>query len=691
LGSVASVDAVEADGTDGTSDVNAHLRRASALAAAAVVAALVTAPATPTTAAARSAPLSYATPTASWSESAPMDGQAPMFRNQACASPTHPCDDFTLDVDPGGDEDAQLVIEVAPSAGDELEIAVYPPGCPSGPESSNVTAGCIVVHDATRARIDNPVEGSYLIRLTCDACTAATYTATATLSHLAIDLPAPGDTSPAWAVQQLALKSQGTMFEGEPGISINKLGHVIVNTFGPTVWISTDDGHHWGPAIEGLDPVCTGEAADSDAVVSDDDTYYAVNLCFVGLTNLSYASHDTGKTWNANKGGLPTPPGATADADRQWYALDPSDPAVLYLSFHDLAGPNIWVIKSTDHGETWPQQIPVTLTSSNAPDAASRNLTTRPIVDPTDPKTVLVFYAAGDSSSEPVQVDAFHVPFVYVARSTDGGLTWGENPLVYDAGSGTGGVRSTLGNIFPVATFDAAGNAYVVLSQRDGGQTETHLYLLVLPKGSAATARPKPVRIDQGGLGANVLPWITAGDAGRVAVSWYGSKATDHHDQTAQWSEMAAVSTDALGATPHFTQSRVSGDKPVHVGDICVDGAVCTGDRDLYDFQSIAVDPCGYVQAVWTDDTHNGAVTMHGRQTGGTSLRAAGCPAGFDVVKGGFTGRATGASGGSRLPATGDGSGRARAAVAGLLAASGLGLGLGARRGRRRRHGQEPD
>jgi hypothetical protein len=671
--------------------------RRRALAGAALAVAFVSAclVAAPRSGAAPGASISYAAPTASWSSSAPMTGSATTQRNDTCAVPTHPCDDVTLTVDRGGDTQAKLLFELAPSAGAEMEITVYPPGCPSDVEAPHLQfPACASYYAGTHGAFVGPVNGAYLIRMACASCAASTYEAKATLLHFTADVPPPGDQSFRWAVQQLPKKPSGLTQYGEPNIAINRLGHAIASTFGPTAWISTDDGHTWGPPIDTIDKVCASAPADADTAVSDDDTYYAVNLCLAGLTNLSYASHDGGKTWNSGKGGLPTPPGEEADADRQWYAVDPSDPAVLYLSYHDLEGPNIWVVKSTDHGETWPQQVPVTLTSSNAVEVATGALAARPVVDPTDPRTVLVFYSSGPATDMPEE-EGFPYPYLSFARSTDGGLTWGENVLVHDAGS-TGGLVNTVAYIFPVAAMDSAGNAYTVLSQRNGGEKETHLYLLVVPKGS--TGRARAVRIDQGGLRSNVLPWIVAGDPGRVAVSWYGSKAADVRDTSAQWSEMVAVSTDALSGTPHFAQSRVSGESPMHVADICTFGSGCGGDRNLYDFQTIAVDPCGYVQMVWTDDAHDYGVTMHARQTAGPSLRAAGCPAGFDVAKGGFvggTGPGSGsgaASGRGRLPATGEQPWRAATAAALAVAVGALatgraawGCGPGRGRGRRRR------
>ena len=92
---------------------------------------------------------------------------------------------------------------------------------------------------------------------------------------------------------------------------------------------------------------------------------------------------------------------------------------------------------------------------------------------------------------------------------------------------------------------------------------------------------------------------------------------------------MFAQSRNALGSTT-FVQSRVSGDKPMHTADICLAGTLCLatgGNRDLSDFQSIALDPCGRAEIVYTNDTGTG-YTVFAQQGGGASLLSrppAGC------------------------------------------------------------------
>jgi hypothetical protein len=597
----------------------------------------------------RTADVNASTPTATWSESATMSGAAPARRNDMCTAPSHPCDDFTLNVDRGSNTQTKLVIDLTPSANADMIVTVFAPGC-----DPSVSPACYVAYTTTAVLVA-PANGTYLIRMTCNACVNATYSAKATLSAFTYHVPEAGDQSFGWAVQQLPVTDDGLTSYGEPGIWINGKGHEIVNTFGPTVWISTDNGKTWGPPLAGVDPTpCSGLSGDADAVVSEDDTYYADNLCLPGPTNLSYSSTDAGKTWNAGQGGLPSLPGAATDSDRQWYGLDPQNPNVVYFSYHDFEGPNIWVNKSTDHGQTWTQQTPITLGADNFVDTGPGNTSARPLVDPTDPNTVLVFYTSNDamsSATAPPTNQDFDLNRIYVARSTDGGKTFA-NTLLYDAGD-VNGADTTIAHLFSAAAVDSAGNAYVVFSERKGDEEETHIKLMTLAKGTSKAS--DPVQVDAGGLGANVMPWVAAGDPGRVAVTWYGSPAKDNDDPDAQWSQMFAQSLNALDVAPKFTQSRVSGPRPMHAADVCLAGTLCLvtgGNRNLSDFQMVSVDPCGYAQMVWTDDATGAGLTMHARQTSGESLRPKACVAGSIVGVTNGLGGASAGSGGT-LAATG--------------------------------------
>jgi hypothetical protein len=565
--------------------------------------------------------LSFATPSVTWQNSTPMNGSAPAVTRISCNAPTT-CEDFALTLDRGSNTNAYVTLKLTPSSGAGMEIILYAPGCAVDPTSS-----CYSVV-GTETHLTGPQNGQYNIRVACTSCAAASYTMLATMTAAAPAPHIPGafDQSFGWMVHAMPGVDASTppSASGEPGIWINQKGHVIVNTFGPTVWISKDDGKSFSNANQSIDVGCP--SGDADAVVSFDDAYYADNLCLAGGTNLSYTSRDGGASWQAGGNGLPAL-GGLPDSDRQWYAPDPKNPGVIYFAYHDLQGPNINVWRSNDYGQTFTQYAPVTLLGSTFVDASQGNTTSRPQVDPIDPNIVSMLYAYNDavsSATTPPNAPEFNLREFGLARSTDGGATWTNYP-VFDAGS-TGGQTNTVAHEFPQATIDSAGNIFVLFSEKIGGQTNTHIELGVLPRN--ATKFSKVVQVDSGGLLSNVFPWSSAGDPGMVDITWYASPAADNNDHGAQWSEMFAQTTNALSANPTFVQSRISGPQPIHSADVCLAGTLCLatgGNRNLSDFQGVAVDPCGFAQAVWDDDNSGAGQTVFGKQTGGASIRPSAC------------------------------------------------------------------
>jgi len=576
--------------------------------------------------------LSFASPSVTWTNSTPMSGSAPAVTRLSCEVPTT-CDDFILHVDRGSSDLSYMTLTLTPSGPqDAEEIILYEPGCANDPTAANP---CYEV-DGTTVHKTGPKNGDWRVRVACTQCAAAGYTMVATLEHLppTPHIPAPFDQSFGWTVKPMPNNASGNPASsfGEPGIWINQNNKVIVNTFGPTIWTSTDGGRTLSPANESIDVGCP--SGDADGVISFDDAYYADNLCLAGGTNLSYTSRDDGNTWQQGGQGLPALAGAP-NSDRQWYAPDPKQAGRVYMAYHDLQGPDINVWRSDDYGQTFTQSAQITLGGPTFVDASQGNTTSRPWVDPIDNNIVSMFYAYNDavtSATTPPNAPEFNLRKFGLARSTDAGMTW-TNTMVYDAGT-TDGATNTVAHEFPQATMDSAGNLYVLFSEKIGGQTNTHIMMGVLPRG--ATTFSKVVQVDQG-ITANVFPWAVAGDPGMVDITWYASPSGNNDDPKSQWSEMFAQTVNALSPAPTFTQSRISGPQPMHSADICLAGTLClvtNGNRNLADFQGVAVDKCGYAEAVWTDDNSSSGTTMFGRQTSGRSIRPSACAAAVPASNG---------------------------------------------------------
>jgi hypothetical protein len=120
-----------------------------------------------------------------------------------------------------------------------------------------------------------------------------------------------------------------------------------------------------------------------------------------------------------------------------------------------------------------------------------------------------------------------------------------------------------------------------------------------------------------------VFPWVSAGTAGRVAVSYYGTdskgvSAESLDDKDAGWFVYSAFSDDA-GKT--FAEHRTS---PVlHQGSVCTSGTGCaTGTRDLLDFFETDLDANGCLVTAYTDNSRD-TVTPAGARSGDEATRVA--------------------------------------------------------------------
>ena len=138
-----------------------------------------------------------------------------------------------------------------------------------------------------------------------------------------------------------------------------------------------------------------------------------------------------------------------------------------------------------------------------------------------------------------------------------------------------------------------------------------------------------------------VMPWIVAGDSGRVDVVFLGTQnSAPPTTNYGPWYGYLAQTLDGDSASPHFTQVRFS-DRPTHIDPVCLSGLGCTtntgpgGDRNLGDFFKITADKSGRALISFADgDNQLGTEVANGpvaapsfahfvRQASGPSLYAA--------------------------------------------------------------------
>jgi len=115
------------------------------------------------------------------------------------------------------------------------------------------------------------------------------------------------------------------------------------------------------------------------------------------------------------------------------------------------------------------------------------------------------------------------------------------------------------------------------------------------------------------------MPWITAGDNGRVAIVFYGTNGTEDPTTSAndQWNVYFAQSLNAADREPVFTVTQAS-DHITHKGPICNIGILCpplpvvggTPSRQLLDFFQVAIGPDGLANIMYAD-TGNSNNTPH--------------------------------------------------------------------------------
>jgi hypothetical protein len=248
---------------------------------------------------------------------------------------------------------------------------------------------------------------------------------------------------------------------------------------------------------------------------------------------------------------------------------------------------SIFVNKSFDGGLTWPQVTQVTTPELGIQPGDQGNIE----VDPENGNVYIVFFGSDGHT-------------LYIARSTDGGLTFVVKQ-VYAATPST-----SLVNVFPSLAVDRGSNLYIVFS-------DSHNVFFTVSKDQGATWSV-PVRVSNGSDTKSAIgPWITAGDAGRVDITWWGTTAASNNDPAAQWHVFFAQSLNALAGIPTFAQTQATG--VMHAGAICTNGTGCaSGTRNLAEYFAPGLYLDGSEMIVYSDDYNNASPqAVFIRQSGG--------------------------------------------------------------------------
>jgi hypothetical protein len=381
---------------------------------------------------------------------------------------------------------------------------------------------------------------------------------------------------------------------------------------GSLLYRSDDDGFTW--SFLGTYDVPTG-GGDSDIAVAPNGTLYASGLSYAACSTVA-VSTDKGSTWVPDPlGGCGTEPVMN---DRQWTTTYGND--VVYTAIGNAVQGNIDLVRSTIDSPVvvpsqsielygggdyqWPGTVAVN---------QKNGMTYTVWSTQGDPNNC--DGATGSGSCKPAEAST-KTPDKVMISALPNAQTTAPAPIVVATR------KFDTFDSFVVDAVDKAGNVYVVWNERHPAEKETWTMLSV--SHNAGKTWSAPVKVNNS-VGTTTFPWVTAGDDGRVAVSYYGTTARGNSPQTvgpkSAWNVYSSFSTDG-GRT--FTEYKTSG--VMNRGTICTSGTGCaSGARNLLDFFETAIDPKGCLVTSYADNSAPGAAgatLSYVRQTSGPGLLA---------------------------------------------------------------------
>jgi hypothetical protein len=428
----------------------------------------------------------------------------------------------------------------------------------------------------------------------------------------------PGNTFSDFTVAATPPNAAGTLCPGsalcyngaaEPAIAVSPTGRFYGSSEnglggGTLAWTSSDNGLHYASTpspndvSSGSDSV--GEetglepgGGDTDAAVATvpnaQGTYNAY-IVSLSLANIDVStSADNGASWRLN------PATALPVDDRPWVAATGSSKVCIsYLTAPGVLLPNVGlhVQCSYDAGATFTQVADAYDTSAVGLAASQGGSRTGNLVfDPSNPSYMYAVFAYENVEDGP-NVNAF-LHNVGIAASTDGGLTWHDYPVRVNPD-----ISAKYDNQFVNVAVDKAGVVYVAYSDNHGVS-----YQYSTNHGQTFSA---PVQVSQG-TDTAVMPWLAAGDAGKIDLVYYQATGYSGNPETApattSWKVVLAQSLAAASPLPSFGYTTVN--PVVHHGGVCEGGALCTGNRDLYDDFGVEASPVtGLASIIYSDDQY---------------------------------------------------------------------------------------
>ena len=395
----------------------------------------------------------------------------------------------------------------------------------------------------------------------------------------------------------------------EPAIGVTPTGRFYASSEnglggGTLAWTSSDNGLHYSSTPSPND-VSTGSdsvgqesglepgGGDTDVGIATATNLagnYNAYVVSLTLANIDVStSTDNGATWTLN------PATALPIDDRPWVAATgASKVCISYLTAPGILLPQVGlhVQCSSDAGHSFPQVANAYDTSAVGLAASQGGSRTGNLVfDPSNPSNMYTVFAYENIEDGPNPSAFLHN--VGIAASSDGGVTWHDYPVHINPD-----ISAKYDNQFVNVAVDKAGVVYVAYSDNHGifvQYSKTH--------GQTFSA---PFQVSQG-TDTAVMPWLAAGDAGMVDLVYYQAVGYAGNPETAPlsvaWKVVMAQSLAAASAAPGYSYTTVN--PVVHHGGVCEGGALCTGNRDLYDDFGIEASPTtGLASIIYTDDQY---------------------------------------------------------------------------------------
>lgn len=515
------------------------------------------------------------------------------------------CDTFTLNLAIPQFMVARVAFEIHwQDATNDFDLFVFDE---DGNERGNSAAGST---ESEQVAISGLPPGTYRVVTNAFATVDASYEGKITLQEIAEPPP----------VDELDLSEQlrfgdETIVDfgsgsGEPFIRADNEGNIFdtvpfgLSTTVSLLWKSLDGGRSFIPLGTPIvrDSVVGVGGGDSHLDFDAENRLYFVDLSGACVT--AAVSLDGGNTFPPDRTNQlvcasEENPEAIGD-DRQWVGA--FGDGIGYATFRNLFFGNFWMFKTSDAGLTWDAGRQLGTVSQSGPFQVDK--TKRTVLD-----------ADGEEREAILSYQIFHrggtnLRVFRVIDFDDG------SPLIVDDLSIIN-PGATVNSVFPVLAVDRDGNLYAAWSQAAAT-------IFMATSTDFGETWSDPVQVSTS-AGTNIMPWIEAGDAGRVDIVWYhGSLKGNPNDPDNEWDILLAQSLNALDAEPELQVAKVN-QTVIHRGQICTGGLGCDlagADRSFLEFPSVTIDGRGAAVVTFNDNTNQIPVTyvMSGTQIGGPSL-----------------------------------------------------------------------